>query len=394
MKASSPSYRSSRARRILLTAALLVFAGLAALGIAEVVLRLVPIPGITYHSFYYDPVTGGKYYPKTTLMYRSPDGVQVVRHANAWGFADVDHELKPTPGTLRIGFFGDSYTEARQVPLEDTFFRLIEADLNDRIPQLVGETNRRGEPVRHVEAISFGITGRSTLQSYLECTQWMEKADLDAVVYVFVENDPGDNIQPMRGSDEVPVAELAGDSFVVDTSFNQRYGHKTSWWHRTMQRIKSNSLVVSTVEGRLKLLKRHGIKRTVTEADRLGGAGGGGVTMVPSAWPQHLVEDGWTLVERILDTWSHYVTSTGREFVILRVPREEVVTAPLAGQDSWAPRLHAYCSRRNIPLIDPTPGMIPHVQRGEKIYYDHFTSLGHRVFADAFVSYWLERDLR
>jgi hypothetical protein len=378
----------------LLTAALVGFAGLAALGIAEVVLRLVPIPGIAYHSFYYDPVTGGKFYPNTTLIYRSADGAQVVRHTNAWGFADVDHELKPAPGTLRIGFFGDSYTEARQVPLEDTFFRLVEDDLNGRIPELVGETNRRGEPVRHVETIAFGITGRSTLQSYLECTQWMEKADLDAVVYVFVENDPGDNIQAMRGSDEVPVAELAGDSFVVDTSFNQRYGHKNSWWHRAMQRVKANSLVVSTVEGRLKLLKRHGVKRTVTEADRAGGAGGGGVTMVPSAWPQDLVEGGWTLVERILDRWSLYVTSSGREFAVIRVPREEVVSDPLAGQDSWAPRLHAYCARRGIPLIDPTPGMIPPMQRGEKVYYDHFTPLGHRVFADAFVAYWLERDMR
>ena len=378
----------------MLTLALLAFAGLAALGIAEVVLRLVPIPGIAYHSFSYDPVTGGKYYPNTTLLYRSPDGEQVVRHANSWGFPDVDHDLNPAPGTLRIGFFGDSYTDARQVPLEETFFRLIEDDLNARIPDLVGETNRRGEPVRHVETIPFGITGRSTLQSYLECTQWMEKADLDAVVYVFVENDPGDNIQPMRGSDEVPVAELAGDSFVVDTSFNQRYGHKNSWWHRAMQRIKAHSLVVSTLEGRLKLLKRHGIKRTVTEADRVGGAGGGGVTMVPSAWPQHLVEDGWTLVERILDTWSRSVTSTGREFIIIRVPREEVVTAPLEGQDSWAPRLHAYCARRNIPLIDPTPNMAPHMQRGEKIYYDHFTALGHRAFSDAFVAYWLDRDMR
>ncbi len=394
MKSSPSPHRHSRARRFLLTAALVAFAGLAALGIAEVVLRLVPIPGVSFHSFYFDPVTGGKYYPNTTLIYRSPDGEEVVRRANAWGFPDVDHALKPAAGTLRIGFFGDSYTDARQVPLDDTFFRLIEDDLNARIPELVGETNRRGEPVRHVETISFGFTGRSTLQSYLECMQWMETADLDAVVYVFVENDPGDNIQPMRGSDEVPVAVIAGDSFTVDSSFNQRYGHKTTWWHRAMQRLKSNSLVVSTVEGRLKLLKRYGIKRAMTEADRVGGAQGGGVTMVPSAWPQELVEPAWTTVERILDKWSHEVLATQREFVVMRVPREEVVADPLRGQDSWAPRLHEYCARRDIPLVDPTPLMLPRLRAGEKIYYDHFTPLGHRVFADAFIDYWLERDMR
>jgi hypothetical protein len=383
--------RSSRRRRFALATVLVAFGGVVALALGELILRLVPIPGITYHSFYFDSVTGGKYYPHTTLIYRR-DGVEVVRHANAWGFADVDHELKPAPGTLRIGFFGDSYTEARQVPLEETFFRLIEEDLDADIPDLVGETNRRGEPIRRVETFSFGITGRSTVQSYLECQQWMKRTDLDVVVYVFVENDPGDNIQRMRGSDEVPFAILSGDSFVVDDSFKERYAHKTTWWHRAMQRIKSHSLVVSTLEGRLKLLLRHGIKSTVTQADRAGGAQGGGVSMVPSAWPPELVDEGWTIVERVLDRWRRDVAAEGRAFVIMRVPREEVVAVPLAEQDSWAPRLTDYCTRNGIPLVDPTPLFVPRIAAGEKVYYDHFTALGHRLFAEAFVNYWLARD--
>ena len=376
----------------MLTAALIAFGGVVALVLAEVVLRLVPIPGVIYHSFYFDPITSGKYYPNTTLIYRSRTGVEVVRHSNSWGFPDVEHALLPAPGTLRIGFFGDSYTEARQVPLEATFFRLVEEDLNDHIPELVGETNGRGEPIRRVETISFGFSGRSTLQSYLECHQWMEKSDLDVVVYVFVENDPGDELPGVTPSDEIPLAVLSGDSFVVDYSFNQRYARKTTRWHRAMQRIKSNSLVVSTIEGRLKLLMRHGVKTGVTEADRMGGAGGAGVPMPPSAWPPERVEVGWTTVERILDKWQREVAAQKRTFVILRVPREEVVSTPLAGQDSWAPRLHDYCARRGIPLVDPTPLFVPRIAAGEQVYFDHFTALGHRLFADAFVNYWLARD--
>jgi len=97
-------------------------------------------------------------------------------------------------------------------------------------------------------------------------------------------------------------------------------------------------------------------------------------------------------VERILDRWQREVAAEGREFVILRVPREEVVAEPLAKQDSWAPRLHAYCERRNIPLVDPTSRFVPRIAAGEKVYYDHYTALGHRLFADAFVAYWLTRD--
>ncbi len=389
--ARSPK-RRSLLRRIVIAVALIAFAGIVALGIAEVVLRLVPIPGISYHSYYYDPITGGKFYPNTTLIYRGRDGSHVVRETNSWGFVDVEHAMKPAPGTLRIGFFGDSYTEARQVPIDATFFRLIEEQLNEHIPELVGETNGRGEPVRHVETLAFGISGRSTLQSYLECMQWMQKCDLDVVVYVFVENDPGDQLSGMQPSDEVPLVVMAGDSFTVDNSFNQRYGHKAQWWHRAIQRIKSNSLVVSTIEGRLKLLMRYGVKRHATDADMAGGVTGGGVPMPVSAWPPDRIEEGWTLVERVLDRWHREVTTQKRAFVVLRVPRQEAVAIPLAEQDTWAPRLHAYCERRAIPLVDPTPYFVPRMQAGQQIYFDHFTPLGHRLFADAFVNYWLVRD--
>lgn len=395
MKSDSPRSRprSSFARRFVAIVALVAFGGIVALFLAEAVLRLVPIPGITYHSFYFDPVTGGTYYPNTTVVYRR-DGVEVVRRTNAWGFPDVEHDLAPAPGTLRIGFFGDSYTEARQVTLEETFFRRIDRDLNAHVAEFAGQKNKRGEPVTRVEAISFGFTGRSTLQSYLECGRWMGKSDLDVVVYVFVENDPGDQFRGIQPSDEVPVAILEGDSFAVDDSFKERYARKTTWWHRAMQRIKSNSLVVSTLEGRLKLLKRHGIKRTVTPADRAGGAGGGGIPMVPSVWPPGKADEGWELVERVLDRWHREVTADGRAFIILRVPREEVVAVPLSEQDAWAPRLHVYCERRGIPLIDPTPLFVPRMAAGEAVYYDHFTPLGHRLFAEAFVDYWLARNGR
>lgn len=378
----------SRSRRFARYTALLAFGSVIALVVGEAVLRLVPIPGITYHSYYYDAVTGGKYYPRSTLMYRGRDGVEVRRRANSWGFPDVDHEITPAPGTLRIGFFGDSYGEVRQVPIDETYFRRVEKSLNERIGDLYGRKNRRGEPVKRVEVISFGMSGRSTLQSYLECTQWMEPSDLDQVVYVFVENDPGDQIPLMRGSDEVPFPILAGDSFVVDNSFRRRYGHKATRWHRTVQMLKSNSLVVSTLEGRLKLLLRHGIKPAVTEADRTGGAQGGGVSMVPSTWSPELREEGWTLMERVLDRWHRDVQAHGRTFVIARVPREEVVADPLETQDSWALRLHLYCAERGIPLVDPTPVFLERMAAGEKMYLDHFTPEGNRAFADALIAYF------
>src|SRR5262245_57436967 len=49
----------------------------------------------------------------------------VVRMANRDGFLDVDHKLAKSPGVIRVSFWGDSYVEAMQVPLEQTFWRQI-----------------------------------------------------------------------------------------------------------------------------------------------------------------------------------------------------------------------------------------------------------------------------
>jgi len=376
-----PQKKPTRARAFLFACMAIAFAGVVALVLGEIVLRAFPIPGIAFHSFYYDAETGGKYFPHTTLMFRGDDGVTIKRRANSWGFPDRDHEEKPAPGTLRIGFFGDSYTEALQVNEADMFVRRVENEMNARAAGLRGVVNRRGEAVTQVETLGFGVSGRGTLQSYQECTNWMARADLDWVVYVFVGNDPADQIPELKGSDISPYPVASGDTFIVDLSFNERYSYKTSWWHRLMQRIKSNSLVVSTLEGRLKLLKSYGVKRQVTDADRKGEAGGGGSPMAPSSWPIELVEPGWNLVERVATRWRDDVVRDGRHFAVVRVPREEPMLNPELRADTWGPRLQAFCEREAIPYADPTDIFYAESQKGVDIYHNHFTPDGHRVFS-------------
>jgi hypothetical protein len=75
--------------------------------------------------------------------------------------------------------------------------------------------------------------------------------------------------------------------------------------------------------------------------------------------------------------------------VILRVPRSEEIAVPLAEQDTWAPRLHEYCARRGIALVDPTAVFLERMDAGDQIYHHHFTPAGHRAFADAFVEAFL-----
>ena len=199
---STQDVQLARGKRTLFMFFVVGMASCAALGIAEVFLRIVPVPGIGFHTFYYNDLTGGRYYPGTTVVYRNARGEHVRRRVNSLGFLDIEHERAKPAGTIRVGFFGDSYTEAQQVELTDTFFRRAQSALNAR------EGNPPGN--KKYECFSFGMSGYSTLQSYLECRNWMDVFDLDEIVYVFVENDPGDQIRAIK--------RLALERWFTDTS--------------------------------------------------------------------------------------------------------------------------------------------------------------------------------
>ena len=67
---------------------------------------------------------------------------------NSRGWRDEDHEIEKPEGKFRIAVIGDSYVEALQVPLEDTFWKVAERDLNSVADSSVD-----------VEVLAFGISG-------------------------------------------------------------------------------------------------------------------------------------------------------------------------------------------------------------------------------------------
>lgn len=378
--------RTPLGRRILSSAALVLASVVVAFAVTEAVLRLVPIPGVGLHAFRYDDVTGGTHFPNAVYTYRNDRGDFVERKVNSWGYLDVEHETKKAPDTVRIGFFGDSYTQAVQVPLERTFFRLAENALNDRLAA-------REDAGRRFETIAFGISGYGTLQSCLESRRWTDAADLDYVVYVFVENDVGDLVPAIKRSDAIPYPVISGDTIVIDDSFRKRYAYKNSRPHRFQQYLKAHSLALDTAISRLKLLRGHGVKTTVTPEERQMAVKGDktkipDVGWAPSTWPDTLRDEAATLARRVITRWAHDVRRSGREFVVLYIPREREMDKPFAEQDTWAAWLSGVCAEEGIPLVDPSGRLVERRARGEEVFYDHLAPGGHAAVADAVVDFF------
>ncbi|MCB9437506.1 MAG: hypothetical protein H6673_11020 [Anaerolineales bacterium] len=93
---------------------------------------------------------------------------------------EIDYE-KPD-NVYRILIIGDSFVEAVQVDYEQTFYALLQAELD-----------QYSTPERRYEVVNMGRTGWGTLQEYIYYDKEGYKYDADLVISMFYINDVSDN---------------------------------------------------------------------------------------------------------------------------------------------------------------------------------------------------------
>ena len=296
----------------------------------------------------------------------------VRRLPNRDGFLDVEHDPGPAPGVVRVGVFGDSYVEAQQVPLEATFFRRAQERLG-------AET----------EWIAYGISGWSTMNAYRAFQRFAPRDHLDLAVYVFVENDPGDNDYILKvGSGAsgrpLPAAVLLADG----DSWEERSAVPPGWppfWYGPAKWLHRHSLLAHVVVERLAVLGRRGVQVGEDRAQReMGGAARGlpDVNDLPTTWPVADRERVERLGRILLRDFKAAADARGIGLVVLYVPRgNDQLTGAIAESDTWLPWLRTTCADLGLPLVDPTAALARAMQEGRAVYADHFTAAGHDVGA-------------
>lgn len=363
-----------RKKRLFVFAAFFL-ALLSAIFSGELLLRWLPIAD-RHQAFQKDKDISRIYIPHSLSSYKNARGDYVIRKANHLGFLDVAHDSTKPADVYRIGFFGDSYTEAIQVPLDSTYFRLVESNLQEK----------------RIECLAFGISGFGTLQSYLNCLQQMDRFDLDLVVYQFCKNDPGDNIREIKQQRNLAYATLQDGELIIDNSFRERIRTNKSWSEHLHIFMQSRSLLYRTVYQRINLLSTYGVKTNISKKDRVGGTKTRRQSKLnipnqndpPSQWPDSLKQHALQVDSLIITKWQSAVLSSKRDFAILYVPRKGEWRTDSSAQDSWRPWLKTLCAEKQICFIDPTTAFITAEAKGIKLYYDHFTPIGHKIFAGVF----------
>ena len=294
---------SKRAKAFLFGAIALAVSLVLGLLLVELGLRIV---GYSYPSFYdLDPVRGNALHPGAEGWSRS-EGEAYIR-INSAGLRDREHDLAKPAAGYRIAVLGDSYAEAMQVALEDTFWHVLESELA-ACPALAG---------RDVEVINFGISGHGTGQQLLTLRHRVWDYDPDLVLLAFyVGNDVRNNSRILEGSPHRPYFELRDGVLVLDDRFKERadFAPERVAWISQRNDLINEIRILQLLRQVWNALRQADAGQAPAEGGELGI---NDEAFLPPGSPEW--EAAWQVTEALLAQMAQEVEERGRAFWIMTI---------------------------------------------------------------------------
>jgi lysophospholipase L1-like esterase len=370
---------------------LLMFAGgLIGLLILEGGLRLA---GISYPYYYIaDPIVGYAHKPNAEGWWKK-EGLTYIR-INSAGFRDREHKKEKSPGTFRIAILGDSYSEALQVPVGQTYWALLEQDLQ-RCRSLAG---------RQIEVLNFGVSGYGTAQELLMLRHKGWEYSPDLVILAFLTgNDIRNNSRALQNDSTRPYFIERDGRLILDASFrdslafyvrNLEFSQKVFEHVRVLQVLREAEYKIQAYIADL------------NHRNKVSGAVGSviGLDQMEYLEPQErLWTEAWEVTEKLIAQMRDEVREKGAEFllVILSNPDQvhpdprhrQELAAKLGVQDLLYPdrRIVSWAERHDtavLSLVQPSATyaeerqVFLHGFSNATIGDGHWNAEGHRVAGD------------
>jgi lysophospholipase L1-like esterase len=313
--------------------------------LAELALRLI---GVGYPLPYApDEYCGTRLRPGFQAWF-TEEGRAFVR-INSAGFRDRERSLPKPANTVRIAVLGDSYAEALQVPLERTFWHLLEEEL----------TRRKTFGARRVEVLNFGVSGYGTAQELQVLRHYVLPYAPDVVLLAFFAgNDVRNNSYQLEPYRIRPFFTLSNGNLILNDDFRSHPDY-----------LKANT---PAVRFKVTCINRSRILQLVREwrgraAERPDGVPAGAlgietnaVFLEPAdpAW-----EDAWQVTERLIEQVCKESRDAGARFLLVGVShpiqvhpdveQREAYRRKLGVADLFYPerRLEALATCKGFPMI-------------------------------------------
>ena len=385
---------------------LVSFGLLFGLFMSEIFLRVL---GYSYPLFYTtDYYRGFALQPGVEGHYQR-EGESYVR-INSDGLRDREHSKPKPANTVRIAVLGDSFTEAMHVPMEQTFWSLLERKLQEC----------KAFPGQNVEVINFGVSGYGTAQELLTLRQRVWDYSPDLVVLAFTTySDIHDNSRALSKTEEVPYFVYRNGELTYDASFRQSrtYQQRDSklnelgrWLHNKLRIVQLVHYVQFVAK--MKLTDWKNKRRLAAEAESKPAAGTsptvrnaediGIDNMIYTEPRDENWKEAWRVTEGLIKQMRDDVAQKKARFLVVTLSNAiQVYPAPIVrqkflehvGADAiFYPnlRLKALAEREQIDFMDLAEPMQAYADQnhvflhgfGSDIGNGHWNANGHRVAAD------------
>jgi hypothetical protein len=379
-------------RRVLLNAVRIGIGLLAGLILIEIGLRMI---GFSRPLFYrHDDYVGVTLMPGASGWYRDEGEAWVSISSD--GLRDREHRHEKDPDVFRIAVLGDSYAEAIQVPMGDTFWSILERALSTTCAAVAG---------RRIEVINLGVSGYGTAQELLTLERRVKSFAPDYVLLAFFSgNDMRENYRPLRKDPTSPYFVFGGDQLVADLSFRGDPGYQRGlrWTARVFHALVNHSRVFQVVQKAIDRARGRGMGEPVT-----GEAGLDNEIYSEPVSPEW--REAWRVTEALLIRTRDEAKAMGARFGIITLSTSSQVDPDPVARRSYARRLGVpdlfYAERRLKALADREGiaelNLAPLLQRdaeenhlylhgfaNTKLGFGHWNRDGHRL-AGKHVSEWL-----
>lgn len=353
----------------------------------------------------------------------NPDRHTKIRFkTNSKGLRDREYGDKGI-NVFRILALGDSFTEAAEVDIEDSYTKVLEAVLNKKNSDKV------------YEVINAGVSGYGNDQElqFLKENVQIIKPDL-VIVGFCIDNDIGDNLDPYSKKIKVVdgfVVDFRAEKFLTreekemiipyyakDTpslklrilfkfkSFLRKYSNfyrlLGTGYHHLLVKFGFRSEFQWTEEKKLHIISTNPkAQKYLKEILRK--------PFVYSKKYSSRGEEGWRITKRILKEISDTTTANGGKTVIVIIPTDISVHQDRWSKyvrslqldekdfDLWKPHdiLTKFGKEHNIPIIDLLPRFIE-VGKREQLYFEsniHWNLNGHRFAGEEIYRFLLQEKL-
>lgn len=325
----------------------------------------LPIAGVGQEEFLQpDTKLGCHHIPGKYVVWRMEGFSR--GHLNSTGLRDVEHNIEKTPGTVRIALLGDSSTEGLQVPLEDTYARLVEQQLNNNSNQ-------------KYEVINFACSSYSTGQQHEQFLNEVAAYKPDITVLLYNRGDAVENIRKPGKLNVEPRPYFYLDqqgSLQPDASVLNYNKAKLSP-NPAFDFLRAHSSIYGVLSStHLALCTNEPLYGKLKNAfDWLSNLGNTNKNVANVLYPE---QDAFRVTRNLLLDLNKSCKANNSKFVLLVFPNT-LGDLDLAYQ---AKQLLTLSKEENFPSFDLTQSFYDTGNPGSLFLEYHFSSAGHKVVAD------------